>query len=158
MDTKKILLQFMSNSVLFSSRSFIVSSLTNGSSIHFEFIFVDVISRCSNLILWYVAIQPFIEKIVFCPLCIFFSFFIDYLTTVVGLVSAFLPVLLIEVSIFCASTILFWWLYLCSIVWNQGTLFPQVCLSFSILLCLFWVYYVPIQIFRRTHVNSLNVW
>ena len=51
---------------------------------------------------------------------------------------------------FCASTILFWWLYLCNIVWNQATWFPQVCLSFSILLWLFGVYYDPIQIFRRT--------
>ena len=40
--SKKILLQFMSNSVLpmFSSKSFIVPSFTFRSLIHFEFIFV----------------------------------------------------------------------------------------------------------------------
>ena len=45
--SKKVLLWFMSNSVLpmFSSKSFIVSSLTKWSSIHFEFIFVRLEPR-----------------------------------------------------------------------------------------------------------------
>ena len=64
----------MSNSVLFSSRSFIVSSLTNGSSIHFEFIFVYGIRKCSNFILLYVAVQFFqhhLLKRLSLPHCIF---------------------------------------------------------------------------------------
>ena len=49
----------MSPSVLpmFSSKSFIVSGLTCRSSIHFEFIFVYCVRKCSNLILSHVAVQ-----------------------------------------------------------------------------------------------------
>ena len=56
---KKILLQFMSKSVLpmFSSKSFIVSGLTFRSLIHFEFIFVYGVRECSNFILLHVAVQ-----------------------------------------------------------------------------------------------------
>ena len=48
--SKKILLRFMSKSVLpmFSSKSFIVSDLTFRSLIHFEFIFVYSVRECSN--------------------------------------------------------------------------------------------------------------
>ena len=50
---KKILLQFMPNSVvlMFSSRTFIVSGLTFMSLIHFELIFVCDVRKCSNFIL-----------------------------------------------------------------------------------------------------------
>ena len=56
--SKKILLRFMSKSVLpmFSSKSFIVSSLTFKSLIHFEFIFVYGVKECSNFILLHVAV------------------------------------------------------------------------------------------------------
>ena len=56
---KKILLQFMSKSVLpmFSSKSFIVSGLTFRSLIHFEFIFVYGVKECSNFIFLHVADQ-----------------------------------------------------------------------------------------------------
>ena len=49
----------MSESVLpmFSSRSFIVSGLTFRSLIHFEFIFVYGVRKCSNFILLQVAVQ-----------------------------------------------------------------------------------------------------
>ena len=49
----------MSESVLrmFSSKNFIVSSLTFRSLIHFELIFVCGIRKCSNLILLHVAVQ-----------------------------------------------------------------------------------------------------
>ena len=49
-DQKEILLQFMSESVLliFSSKGFIVSGLTFRSLIHFEFIFVYSVRKCSN--------------------------------------------------------------------------------------------------------------
>ena len=57
--SKKILLRFMSKSVLpmFSSRSFMISSLTFGSLINFEFIFVYGVRKCSNLIVVHVAVQ-----------------------------------------------------------------------------------------------------
>ena len=57
--SKKILLQFISESVLpmFSSNSFIVSSHTFRSLIYFEFIFVYDVRKCSNLILLHVAVQ-----------------------------------------------------------------------------------------------------
>ena len=57
--SKKTLLRFMPKSVLpmFSSRSFIVSSLTFRSLIHFEFIFVYGVRECFNFILLHVAVQ-----------------------------------------------------------------------------------------------------
>ena len=57
--SKRILLQFMSKSVLpmFSSKSFIVSGLTFRSLIHFVFIFVYGVRECSNFILLHVAVQ-----------------------------------------------------------------------------------------------------
>ena len=42
---------------LFSSRSFIVSGLTYRSLIHFEFIFVYGVRKCSNFTLLQVAVQ-----------------------------------------------------------------------------------------------------
>ena len=57
--SKKILLRFMSKSVLpmFSSKSFIVSGLTFRSLINFEFIFVYSMRKCSNFIHLHVAVQ-----------------------------------------------------------------------------------------------------
>ena len=57
--SKKILLRVMSKSVLpmFSSKSFIVSSLTFRPLIHFEFIFVYGARECSNFTLLHVAVQ-----------------------------------------------------------------------------------------------------
>ena len=42
---------------MFSSKSFIVSSLTFGSLIHFELVFVYGVRECSNFILLHVAVQ-----------------------------------------------------------------------------------------------------
>ena len=52
--SQRILLGFMSSSVLsvFSSNSFIASGLTFRSLIHFEFIFVYGVRKCSNFILY----------------------------------------------------------------------------------------------------------
>ena len=49
----------MSSSVLpmFSCKSFIVSGLTLRSLIHFEFIFVYGVRKCSNFILLHIAVQ-----------------------------------------------------------------------------------------------------
>ena len=54
-----ILLQFMSKSVLpiFSSRSFVVSGVTFRFLMHFEFIFVCGVKKCSNYILSCIAVQ-----------------------------------------------------------------------------------------------------
>ena len=53
--SKKILLRFMSESVLpiFSSKIFIISSLTFRSSTHFEFIFVYSFRESSNFIFFF---------------------------------------------------------------------------------------------------------
>ena len=57
--SEKMLLWFMSGSVwrMFSSKSFIVSDLISRSLIHFEFIFVCGVRKCSNFILVHVAVQ-----------------------------------------------------------------------------------------------------
>ena len=63
---------------MFSSKSFIVSGLTFRFLIHFEFIFVYGVRKCSNFILLHVVVQffptPFIEEAVFAPLYIVASF------------------------------------------------------------------------------------
>ena len=64
---------------MFSTKSFIVSCLTFRFLIHFEFIFVYGVRKCSNFILEHVAIlssfpTPFIEEAVFAPLYILVSF------------------------------------------------------------------------------------
>ena len=70
----------MSSTVLpmFSSKSFIVSGLIFRSLIHFKFIFVCVVRKCSNFILLRVAVlfsqHHFIEEAVFAPLYILASF------------------------------------------------------------------------------------
>ena len=66
----------MSSSVLpmFYSKSFMVSSLTFRSLIHFEFIFVHGVRKCSNFILFHVAVQVsqhHLLKRLSLPLCIF---------------------------------------------------------------------------------------
>ena len=64
----------MSSSVLpmFSSGSFIVSGPTFRSSIHFEFIFVYGVRKCSNFILLHVAVQfSHLLKRLSLPHCVF---------------------------------------------------------------------------------------
>ena len=70
----------MSESVLpmFSSRSFTVSGLTFRSLIHFEFIFVYAVRKCSSFILLQVFLAaPLVKEIVFSPLYILASFVKD---------------------------------------------------------------------------------
>ena len=57
--SQKILLWFMSSSVLptSSSKSFIISGLTFRSLIHFEFIYVYAVRKCSKFILLCVTVQ-----------------------------------------------------------------------------------------------------
>ena len=56
---------------MFSSKSFIVSGLTFRSLIHFEFIFVYGVRKCSNFILLHEALHVkediFIKEDVFSP-------------------------------------------------------------------------------------------
>src|SRR5574340_76464 len=73
----------MSESVLpmFSSSSFIVSGLTFRSLIHFEFIFVYSVRKCSSFILlqivdWF-SQHHLLKEIIFSPLYIFASFVKD---------------------------------------------------------------------------------
>ena len=56
---EKGIVWFTSKSVLpmFSSKSFIVLGLTFRSWIHFEFIFVNGVRKCSNFLLLHVAVQ-----------------------------------------------------------------------------------------------------
>ena len=58
---------------MFSSKSFIVSGLTFRSLIHFEFIFVYGVRKCSNFILLHVAVQFSQHHLLrlFLPHCIF---------------------------------------------------------------------------------------
>ena len=73
----------MSESVLpmFSSRSFIVSGLTFRFLIHFEFIFVYGVRKCSSFVLLQVVDQfsqhHLLKEIVFSPLYILASFVKD---------------------------------------------------------------------------------
>ena len=57
--SQRTLLWFMSECVLpmFSSKSFVFSKLTLRSLIHFEFIFVNDVRKCSNFILLHVVDQ-----------------------------------------------------------------------------------------------------
>ena len=76
----------MSESVLpmFSSRSFIVSSLMFRSLIHFEFIFVYGVRKCSSFILykWLTNFPALlVKKTVFNPLYILASFVKDKVCT-----------------------------------------------------------------------------
>ena len=61
---------------MFSSKSFIVSGLTVRSLIHFEFIFMYGVKKCSNFILLHVAVQfsQHTEEAVFAPWYILTSF------------------------------------------------------------------------------------
>ena len=89
---------------LFSSKSFIVSGLTFRSFIHFEFIFVYGVRKCSSFILLYVAVQfswHHLIKSIFSALYIFASFVKDKIsigTWVYLWVSYLVP--LVYISIF----------------------------------------------------------
>ena len=111
--SQRILLWFMSLSVLsmFSSKSFIVYGRTFRSLIHFEFIFVYGVRKCSNLIILHVSVQfsqHHLLKRLSLPHCIFLphlskirypqvhGFILGYLSCSIGLYFCF-----------CPSTILF---------------------------------------------------
>ena len=89
---------------MFSSRSFIVSGLTFKSLIHFEFIFVYAVRKCSSFILLQVVdqfSQHHLLKIVFSPLYILASFVEDKVSVGAWIYPwAFYFVPLIYISVF----------------------------------------------------------
>ena len=95
----------MSESVLpmFSSRSFIISCLTFRSLVHFEFIFVYGVRKCSSFILLQVVdqiSQPLVKEIVFNPFYILASFVKDKVSICVWIyLWAFYFVPLIYISV-----------------------------------------------------------
>ena len=96
----------MSESILlmFSSRIFIVSRLIFRSLIHFEFMFVYHVIKCSSFILykWLTSfLAPLVKEIVFSPLYIFASFVKDKVSIGVWVyLWAFYFVPLIYISVF----------------------------------------------------------
>ena len=137
---------------MFSSKSFTVSGLTFRSLTHFEFIFVYGVGKCSNFILLHEAVQfsqHHLLKRLSLPHCIFLpllsktrhpqvhGFFLGFLSCSVGLYFCF-----------CASSILSWWLQLCSIVWSQEGWSLWLHSSFSRLLWLFGVFCVSTWIVK----------
>ena len=153
--SRRILLWFMSESVLpmFSSRSFIVSGLTFRSLIHFEFIFVYDVRKCSSFIPLQVVDQfsqhHLLKEIIFSLLYILASFVKDEVSVGAGIYLWTSYFFSIDIY-FClsASTTLSWWLWLCSGDWSQAGWFLQFHSSFSRLLWLFEAFCISIQIVK----------
>ena len=147
----------MSETVLpmFSSRSFIVSGLTFWSLIHFEFIFVHGVRKCSSFILLEVVDQ-FSQHRVFKRLSFLHCTFLPPLSKircpqVHGFISGLSIFFFFPTGLYlwlCAITILSWWLQLCSKVWCQSGWFLQFHSSFSRLLEQFNVFCISIQIVK----------
>ena len=100
----------MSKSVLlmFSSRSFIISIVTFRSLVHFEFIFVYGVRKCSNFSLSLMAVQfpqhHLLKKLSFFP----YIFCLLYHRVIVcGFVSGSLVCSIDLCVCFCVSTMLF---------------------------------------------------
>jgi len=86
---------------MFSSKSFIVSGLMFRSLIHFEFIFVYGVRKCSSFILLQVFPGPLVKEIVFSPLYILASFVKDKVSLGAWVyIWAFYFVPLIYISVF----------------------------------------------------------
>ena len=144
----------MSKSVMpiFSAKTFIVSGLEFTPLVHCEFIFMCGVRQCSNFILGHDAVsfsQHHLLKRKSLLHCIFLPLF-SYLGW--PYVHRFISGLSIQFHwstlYFCSNTILFGWLQLRSIVWNQGAWFLQLHFSFSRLISLFRVFCVPITIVK----------
>ena len=97
---------------MFSSRSFIVSGLTFRSLIHFEFIFVDGVRKCSSFILLQVVDQisqyHLLKRLSFFPLYILGSFVEDKVSvgTWIYLWAFYFVLLSIFLSLFQYHTVL----------------------------------------------------
>ena len=128
---------------MFSSRNFMVSSLTFRSLNHFEFIFVYDVMECSHLIVLHVADQFYqhhlLKRLSFLHCTVYYLLccrLIYHRCMGLFLGSVFCSTDLCVC--FCADTMLFWLLWLCSIVWSPGGLCLQI--FFSGLLWQFRVY------------------
>ena len=115
-ESQRILLWFMSERVLpmFSCRGFIVSGFTFRSLIHFEYIFVHGVRKCSSFIHLQVVdqlSQHFLLK----GLSFLHHLFMTRLSkircpSVCGFIARFLFCYIDPYFCLCASTILSWWL------------------------------------------------
>ena len=132
----------MSESVLpmFSPRSFIVSGLTFRSLIHFEFIFVYVVRKFHFFTShWPVFPAPLVKEIVFFPLYFLVSF-VKHKVSIGVWIYLFCSIDLY--FCLCASTILSWWLWLCSRAWvrqvdsSSSILLPKDCFGYSRFFCI----------------------
>ena len=122
--SKNIILMSKNLLSVFSSRSSVVLDLTFKSLINFDFTFVHAVrelssliilqelSRFSNIIYWKYCLFP----IVYC--CFLCNWLIAHLSVSSVLGSLFCCI--DHCIYFCASTILFWCLELCSILWTQA--------------------------------------
>ena len=140
---------------LFSSRSFIVSGFTFRSLIHFEFIFVYGVRKCSRFIFFFFlqVVDQFSQHHLLKRLSFLLCIFLPPLSKIrchrfVDLSLGFLFCSFDLYFCFCASTILSWWLWLCSRVWSQTGWFLQFHSSFSRLLWLFEVFCISIRIVK----------
>ena len=135
---------------MFSFKSFIISGLTFCSLIHFEFIFVYGIRKCSNFILLYVVVQlsqQCLLKRLSWYHCIFLPAFSKIRhVRCVGLFLGFISYSLGPHFCSCASTILSWWLLVCSIVWSQEgwilwlhSFFPRLLWLFRVFCTYIWI-------------------
>ena len=121
-----------------------VSGLTFRSLFHFEFIFVYGVRKWPNFIVLHVAIQfsqhHLLKRLSF-PQCIFLPPLLQFNWPYkCGLFLLYYSLFCsVDLCVYvCACTILFWLLQLCSISWNLGLWYFQLCSSFSGLLWLFW--------------------
>ena len=103
-----------------------------------ESVLVSFFYKC-----WPVFPAPLVKEIVFTPLYILASFVKDKVSIDLSLGFLFGSIELY--FCLCASTVLSWWLWLCSRAWSQADWFLQFHSSFSRLLWLFEVFCISIQ-------------
>ena len=127
------------------------SGLIFKSLINFEFILVYGVRRCSNFVFcMYLSNFPHTIYWIDCHCPIVCSWLLCQMLIDRKVMGLFLgsPSCSIDLYVwFYASTMLFWLLWLCSIVWHQVVWHHQFHSSFSRLLWLFGVFCVSIQIF-----------
>jgi len=119
---------------MFPSRSFIVSGLTFRFLIHFEFIFVYGVRKCSSFILLQVIDQfsqhQLLRRLSFLH-CIFLPLWSKIRCPYMcGFISGISFCSIDLYFCLCASTTLSWWLWLCSRTWSQTGWFLQFHSSF----------------------------
>ena len=108
---------------------------------------------------WPVFPAPLVKEIVFTPLYILASFVKDKVSVCVDLSLGFLFCSIDLYVCLCASTILFWWLWLCSKAWSQASWFLQFHSYFSRLLWQFEVFlyfHTNCEIFQQTKAQVLT--